>query len=231
MLWKCHQAKGHYKRDCFMNPLLYAQTHNHAYTRNHPHAHTHTMKMAMRGMPTWGQTLWATQGTEVRQWRERNGEVQAERVLSVCLFSMCSPNVSLSTAVLIPEALHDSALETHFIYTNLSIFAFTLSHTQAYTFSVKELSIARIQKTHSQEHKCHQLFSSISYFNMKSNTNSSSNSSQTMCHFYKSVLRHLFILNRIQKKPSYSITESMSILSIWNCHKLCFEKLFQTQTH
>lgn len=56
-LWKCHQAKGHYKPDCFMNPLLYAQTHNHANTRIHPHTHIHTMKMALRGMPTWGQML------------------------------------------------------------------------------------------------------------------------------------------------------------------------------
>lgn len=63
-LWKCHQAKGHYKTDCFMNPLLYAQTHNHANTRIHPHAHIHTMKMAIRGMPTWGKMLWATKGEE-----------------------------------------------------------------------------------------------------------------------------------------------------------------------
>ncbi len=63
-LWKWHQAKGHYKTDCFMNSLLYAQTHNHANTRIHPHAYIHTMKMAIRGMPTWGQMLWATKGGE-----------------------------------------------------------------------------------------------------------------------------------------------------------------------
>jgi len=51
----------------------------------------------------------------------------------VSFFSLvCSPNVSLSRA----EVLHDSTLETHFIYTNLLLFYFlslSLSHTHTHT--------------------------------------------------------------------------------------------------
>lgn len=57
------------------------------------------------------------------------------RVLSVSSFSVCSLNVSLSRA----EVLHGIALETNFIYTNLSI-TVSLSHKHTHFLTFRSLA-------------------------------------------------------------------------------------------
>lgn len=108
-VWKCHQEKGHYKTDCFMNPLLYAQTHNHSNT----HMHIYTQWKWHYGACQHGAKC-------SRPQREESEEHSWDSVSS---FPVCFLNVSLSRA-----------LETHFIY-NPSI-SVSFSHKHTHTFSL-----------------------------------------------------------------------------------------------
>lgn len=69
MLWKCHQAKGHYTTHCFMNPLLYAQTHNHANTHPPTRTYTHN-ENGITGHANVGPNALGHKGKRVRNTAE-----------------------------------------------------------------------------------------------------------------------------------------------------------------